>query len=320
MEVNKWYDSFLENLHEIFPKSAQLTQEIMELLCLEREAVYRRLRKDVIFHADEVIKIAATWDISLDEAIGINSGKILFQMQPINYLNPTKREFINMQNRLKILSKVEAAPFSEYMEVCNKLPRPLSTRFLTLHRFGIFNWAYQYAQDESYKQFSKIILPEKVLQEIEHYKKKITCINISNFVLDPHIFINIVDNIKYFHSIMLISDEEKDILKEELFALIDFMMEIAERGFYFENKNKVFFYVSKLCIDTNYSFLYSDPLKVCRIHAFGKYDIASFDLEMVNSFKAWMNLKKRSSIQISEANEKDRIEYFSEQRQIVESL
>jgi len=43
-------------------------------------------------------------------------------------------------------------------------------------------------------------------------------------------------------------------------------------------------------------------------------------LELVENFKAWMNLKKRSSIQISEANEKCRIEFFTKQREIVGGL
>jgi len=35
---------------------------------------------------------------------------------------------------------------------------------------------------------------------------------------------------------------------------------------------------------------------------------------------AWMQLKKRTSIQISEVDVKSRIEFFTAQRQLVESL
>jgi hypothetical protein len=81
-----YYDHFMDILSKKYPTKAELAQELMDLLCLEREAVYRRLRKDVVFPAHEVIKIAATWNISLDEIIGIKSQKVLFQMKPLNYL------------------------------------------------------------------------------------------------------------------------------------------------------------------------------------------------------------------------------------------
>ena len=320
MEEQNWYDYFLENLYDLFPKKAQLTQELMDLLCLEREAVYRRLRKDVILHAHEIVKIVTTWSISLDEIIGINSGKVPFQMQALNYLNPTKKEFSNLQKRVKALDIVKADPQSEYMEVCNRFPRPLSIGFLTVYRFGIFNWAYQYNLDEISKQFSKIIIPDKIYQEFLTYKKSVVAIKNSHFIIDPNMFEYCVHSIKYFHSILLVSDEEKEFLRKELHALLDYMLEIADRGYYPETHNKVNLYLSKISIDSNYSYIYSEKLKACRIHAFGQYDISSNNLDMITNFKTWMNMKKRSSIQISETNEKHRIEFFAKQRTVVDSL
>jgi hypothetical protein len=320
MEEQNWYDYFLENLYDLFPKKAQLTQELMDLLCLEREAVYRRLRKDVIFHAHEIVKIVTTWNISLDEIIGINSGKIPFQMQALNYLNPSKKEYANLQKRVRVLDFMKTDPTSEYMEVCNRFPRPLSIGFLTVYRFGIFNWAYQYNLDEVSKQFSKIIIPDKIYQEFLTYKKSIVCAKNSHFIMDPNLFEYSVHSINYFHSILLVTDEEKKLLKEELHALLDYMQEIANRGCYPESGNKVHLYLSKISIDSNYSYIYSEKLKACRIHAFGQHDISSSNSDMITDFRKWMNLKKRTSIQISETNEKQRIEFFAQQRVIVDSL
>ena len=320
MEEQNWYDYFLENLYDLFPKKAQLTQELMDLLCLEREAVYRRLRKDVIFHAHEIVKIVTTWNISLDEIIGINSGKVPFQMQALHYLNPSKKEYANLQKRVKAVDLIKGDPTSEYMEVCNRFPRPLSIGFLNVYRFGIFNWSYQYNIDEITRQFSKIIIPDKIYQEFINYKKSIVCVKNSHFIIDPHLFEYCVHSIKYFHSILLITNEERELLKEELHAFLNYLQEIATRGCYPETQNKVNLYLSKISIDSNYSYIYSERLKACRIHAFGLHDISSSNSEMITNFRTWMNLKKRSSIQISETNEKQRIEFFAAQRAIVDSL
>jgi hypothetical protein len=42
-----WYDNFMRALSEKYPKKAELAQTLSDLLFLEREAVYRRLRQDV---------------------------------------------------------------------------------------------------------------------------------------------------------------------------------------------------------------------------------------------------------------------------------
>jgi len=320
MEKNSWYDIFLESIYEQFPKKAQVTRGLIDLLHLEREAVYRRFRKDVVFHAHEIVKMAAAWNISLDEMIGINSGKISFQMLPINYLNPSKLEFNNIQKKIKDLDDIELDTDSEYMEVRNRLPRPLSIGFLNIYRFKILNWVYQYNQNEFHKTLSNIIIPEKMYHEFEIYQKKMATVKNSFYILDQNIFEDFVTNIKYFHSILLVTDEEKELLKNELHALLDYMLDIANTGCYPKTQNKVNLYISKINIDTNYSYYYSNRVKTCLVHAFGKHDILSFNTEMVNNFRTWMHLKKRSSVQISEVNVKMRIDYFTEQRKIVDSL
>jgi len=91
-EEKNWYDNFIELLYKRHPKKQDLVQELMDLLYIEREAVYRRLRKDVVFTANELAKIAIDWNISLDDIICINTDTVSFQMRKLNYINPSKQE------------------------------------------------------------------------------------------------------------------------------------------------------------------------------------------------------------------------------------
>ena len=184
MKEHTWYDAFVELLQDKYPKKAPLTYEIMDLLYLEREATYRRLRKDVAFTAHEIATIANALNISLDSIIGVNSGKIPFQMLPINYLNPSPKEFANLQKRVKMLEHLQTAPSSEYMEVCSRFPRPLHIGFSALYRLLIFYWAYQYHTDESQKQFSKVIISDNIKEEFDRYKKLSVHVKDTSFILD----------------------------------------------------------------------------------------------------------------------------------------
>jgi hypothetical protein len=118
----------------------------------------------------------------------------------------------------------------------------------------------------------------------------------------------------------LITNEEKECIKNDLYNLLDYMLGVASRGCYPETRNKVNLYVSQLSIDTNYSCTFTPEAKVCYVHAFEKYEIYTLNPEMVTSFRSWMQLKKRSSIKISEVDEKNRIEFFAKQRQLVDEL
>ena len=315
-----WYDVFLEKLYEKFPKRTRLVEELMKLLCLEREAVYRRLRKDVTFLAHEIITLSVVWNIPLDELLGIHAGLISFQMQPLNYLDPSAKEMNNLKKRVKKLEHFNVTKNSEYMEVCNKLPRPLTLEFTNLYRLKIFNWAFLYNIDKKPPKFADIIIPEKICSEFGKYNKSVKNITNSSFILDQQVIEYVVNNVRYYHSVLLITDEEKELIKKELYLFLDYLAKIANNGYYPETHKKVNIYISQLHLNTNYSYYYSDKLKSCRVHAFGKFDICSYDTDMVEKFRKWMNQKKKASTQISEVNEKSRIEYFVNQRKIVDEL
>jgi len=318
--VNNWYDYFMEALYKKFPKRQQLSQALMELLFIEREAVYRRLRKDVMFPVHEIVKIAAEWNISLDDIIGLNSGQISFQMQQVNYLNPSAEEIKYLQDIVQSIGMLGKYPSTEFMDICNKLPRQLTTGFSNLNKFYLFKWIYQYGNEKEVVPFSNIIVSTEKQQVDEAYNLAIKQVPNSSFIWDSRIFEYLVNNINYFHSIRMITDEEKGLIKEELIAMLNYLLDIAKNGCYPETQNQVNLYISQLSVDTNYSYTFSPEAKICFIHVFEKCEIYSFNAEMVANFKKWMQQKKRSSIQISEVDERSRIDFFAKQQQLIDGL
>jgi len=316
-----WYDHFIETLLAKYPKKTQLTQALTDLLCIEREAVYRRLRKDVAFPIHEIVKIAAAWNISLDTIIGVNPGQISFRMQTTNYLEPSEIEMDNLNRRVKRLEHLKSDPDSEYLVVSNNLSRTLTSGFESLYKLNIFKWKYEYGGTEGTPlHYSQTVIPQEVSDVALRYYRLMKTVGNTSFILDQMLFEYLIRDIKYFQSILLITEKEKDIIKKELHELLDYLLDVANKGYYPETKKKVSIYISKVNINTNYSYFYTEKLKLCRVHAFNKYDIYTFDTEMLDYFRAWMQLKKRTSIQISEVDEKSRIDFFMKQHQLVNSL
>jgi len=320
MVKETWYDTFVSILYEKYPKRTQLVQTLMELLFIEREAVYRRLRKDVLFSMSEVIKIATAWNISLDRIIGLNTGHISFQMHQMNYLDPSEKELTFLRSIIQSINHLKNFPDTEFMDICNKLPRQFFAGFPYLNQFYIFKWMYQYGDNNETIPYSETIVSEEKLKITSDYYTAIKHVPNSNFVFDKRLFDYLINDIQYFNSIYLITDEEKECIKNDLYKLLDYMLEVANKGYYPETQNRVNFYVSQINIDTNYSYTFTPEAKICYVHAFEKYEIYTLNPEMVTNFKTWMQLKKRTSIKISEVDEKSRIDFFAKQRQLVSEL
>jgi len=321
--MKDWYDHFIEILHKKFPTKSQLTAALVDLLSLERESVYRRLRKEIVFTSHEIGTIASAWNISMDETLGTSSSKVMFLMHPIDYLTPSDADMDFLRQRGQWIEQLDDAPNSEYIVVCNNLSRSFSAGFSNLYKFNIFKWAYQYCNahnKDSNMTFAETVIPEKVLEEVVIYYKRMKHIKNTTYILDSMIFDSFVREIQYFHSIFLITDEEKKTLKEELHALLDYLSEVAKTGCFPETKNKVTLYVSILNINTNYSYFYDEKIETFRIHAFNMFDSITNDSEMVGNFKEWIQKKRKTSVQISEVDERSRIQFFMKQRSLVDSL
>jgi len=320
MKNELWYDRFVETLFKRYPKKNQLVEALMDLLFIEREAAYRRLRRDVTFSVHEIVKISSAWSISLDNIINVNSGKIPFLMQPINYITPSDQELKFLQFVIQSIDDLKDFPDTEFMDVCNKLPRQLLAGFGSLNQFHLFKWMYQYGSEKKAIPFSQVIISEEQRQLTADYYRAIKTVPQTNFIFDRLLFEHLTSEINYFHSIQMITDDDKELIRKDLHHLLDYLSEVAAHACYPESQNRVNLYVSRLNVDTNYSYTFTSQINICFVHVFEKFEIYTFDAEMTASFRTWMQLKKRTSIQISEVDQKSRIEYFTKQRQIVDMM
>jgi hypothetical protein len=320
MKPTMWYDAFMEIVNKKYPKNTQLINALIEILSLEREAIYRRLRREVNFTAHEIVTIASAWNISLDEITGINLGRIAFQMKIMNYLDPSDEDANFLRYIIQSIENLKHYPSTEFMDICNKLPRQLVAGYDNLNKFYLFKWVYQYSNAKEAIPFSQINVSEEKLKITNEYYNAIKQVPNSNFIFDCKIFEYLINDIRYFHSIYLITEEEKRQIKKDLLAMIDYLLDVANKGYYPETKNKVNLFISQLKVDTGYSYTFTPEVNICYVHVFEKFEIYSFHSEMVKNFISWMQLKKRTSIQISEVDEKNRIEFFTTQKRLIKSL
>ena len=315
------YDVFLSELRRKIPRGAELTTTLTDMLYLEREAVYRRLRGDVPFTFMEVVTIAKKLGISLDNLADSDALKSRpFQLKLVEYANPLEADFKMMQNFVEILAYARKEPDWEAGFSTNILPKCFYYYYPNITRFYLFKWLYQYSDVDTMKPFRDVGSCDRVKKIQREFLREVREIRSWYFIFDHLVFRYLVTDILFFVSINLITPEELKVLQAELLELLEGMERFVAKGCYDDTGNEIYVYLSNINLDTSYCYLGGQNYHLSMLKAFTLNSITSFDVETFHRLKNWMSSLKRSSTLISVSGEKERVRFFNDQRCLVQEM
>jgi hypothetical protein len=316
------HDAFLADVRKKIPQSSKLVNMLVDILFIEKEAVYRRLRREVPFTFQEIVIIAKKLGISLDNIIGIgvNTSKSRpFQLKLIEYLTPSEIDYSMIDEYINIFRQSKAEENTEIAVISNVLPQTLYSGFDYISKFYIFKWYYLY-YNEKVRPFQETIVPNKVMSLLSDTFIESKNIQNTYFILDYQLFINLVNDIRYYNSIRLITKEDILKIKEDLHFFLDYIEDMTINGCFKETGNQVRLYISEVNIETNYSYLLTQRYNLSLIWTFILTTAASLDEEAFQKMKNWFQSLVRTSTLITVTGEKQRIVFFEKQREIINEL
>ena len=312
------YESFLAELRKKIPQGAKLTNTLVDMLYIEREAVYRRLRGEVPFTFMEVMTIAKELGISLDNLTETDTCKSRpFQLKLVEYANPLDADFRMMQDFVEIFACAENEPDWEAGFSTNTLPQSFCCYYPGITRFYLFKWLYQYSNVDTVKPFREVVINDRLARIQQDFLHGMRCVKSSFYILDHLVFHYLVTDMLFFASINLITPEELKELQEELILLLEKLERFTAKGRHEDTGNEMYIYLSNINLDTGYCYFGSPNYRLSMLKAFTLNVISSFDLEMFNWLKSWMNSLKRSSTLITVSGEKERVRFFNDQYRLV---
>lgn len=298
----------------------QVVSILTDILCLGREAVYRRLRGEVKFSLEEVSLIALKLDISIDSLLGLKSKEK--SVIELNFLDPNGfikqyhakiKEYIHLfetmnekYGDISILSAFDRLPYTQYLHHKN------------LAKFRLYKWAYQMNALKRVP-FNEFTMPEEVVQSQVKFVSTIRKIKEYTLVLSPNIFSSFIKDIKYFRELNLLTDEDVLILKNELIAVLAEGETLAITGGFTPNS-----YINIYISDLDFSF--SNMLFTFDRHYYtyiNVYDVGGIESqnETLCKYQAkWITAIQRYSKLISGSNEIERHRFFEQQRQIINGI
>ncbi|MDR2765481.1 MAG: hypothetical protein LBB90_10695 [Tannerella sp.] len=294
--------------------------KLVNILFIEKEAVYRRLRGEVPFTFHEIVTITKHMSISLDAIIGIESQKSrLLQMRLPDFLNPKKNDMTMIENLIETVGRITEYDNTEMAVLTNIVPQDIFPKFDMLTKYVFFKWQYHYNSSQALS-FREVIPPDSVIHAFKTQYTYCKRIKKSSYVFDNQLCRYIVDDINYFRSIRMIDEEEVMRVKEDIFRLLDYLEQVATFGVFEETGNKVSIYVSDVDITNSYTYVKGDNFNVCLLKAFFLTSATSMDEMIFEKTKNWITATLKLSTLITVANERHRVHYFEKQREIVRSL
>jgi len=317
---NLFYQEFITLIRKKILHKATLANTIADLLVMDKDAVYRRLRGNVNFSFSEMATIAKTLGISLDKIAGIENLQTRpAQLNISNQLNPTSVDYEMISNHADLLKSIKDEPDTQIMEASNIFSHYLYQDYDYLTRYYIFRWNHSIMLGD--------ILPyhETTIPERLRALQRQTCeyarhVSSTIYVLDNMVLLSLVTNIKYFAKVNLIKEEDVALIKNDLMMLMDNLEKIAAKGKYEDTGQKVSIFIADVASDTNYSCLKTKNINLTLIRAFILNATVSFDVEVFNYVSGWIHAMQRMSTLISVSGEKARVIYFNTQREIINTL
>ncbi|MCD8177807.1 MAG: hypothetical protein LUE98_10405 [Tannerellaceae bacterium] len=148
---------FINAIKEKFPQRTVIATRLAEILCIEKEAVYRRLRGEVPFSFAEAITISGALGLSLDHIGGsIPEKSKPFILKLVDFIDPNKDDLEMTEYMTKHASSLTDFTNTEYGAAMNMIPVTISVKYDHIFRFYVYKWYYQNFSPTIVKPFKEI--------------------------------------------------------------------------------------------------------------------------------------------------------------------
>jgi len=320
MDADSLNKNLLDAIKNAIPSNVNIANFLMDVLLINKEAAYRRIRGQVYFSIYEINILTKKLGLSIDYIVGTTPNEnLIYELKSQRYHELREIDYNMFESTYNLVKSIPPDAESEFAVAYNVFPQlPANISYL-IGKYNSFRWMYQNQNLYTVKKFSDINYTER--QYTTHRAAIDETMNIKNtcYIWDNIIFESIVREIKYFQGIYLITDDEVKSLKKELHQLLFIMEDIAAKG-HFITGNKVDIYITNLNSDTSYAYLEAEDIHVSLIGAFVLNYLMSYDKTALEKMKERIFALKRVSTLISGSGELYRMNFFQQQHEFIDTL
>lgn len=309
MQTSDFDKALIEAVKACIPPGINPVWFVMDVLSLGKEAAYRRLRGEVPLTLKEAALLARQLGFSLNQVVNNDTDRIHhYSIFLVDFEMPRQEDYKVLETYLEKLSQGVDDPFSQLSITTNIFPQQLYLRYKNMTKFAVFKWLYQSGQRQP-KNYQEVKVEDRMLQVFRDSLEIHRRIRTIYYIFDKLLCHSLVDDLRYFYSVGLLSNEDREAVRSEAHKLLDYMEQLAIEGKH-ENGSQVQMYVSDIHFNKSYYNVKAGQYHVSVIEACVLNGLASTDMNCYLKMNDWIHSRRRLSTLISCSGEPQRIAFF----------
>lgn len=289
---------------------------LTDILPLSKEAIYRRLRGEVQFSYSEVVLIARKLNLSLDELVFGDNDHIRFNYLASQGSEPSEIYANTLKTSIDVFNLYENSKDTRLYMASTNIPLFFIAPYDHLFRFYYYEFIYSRTHSNTInKKYRDIEVPTQIKQDVTVYVDRFSSMD-TTIMLSDNMFEYYMNTLKYFISVNLINKSEAELIKKDLYNMIDQMEAITTKGV-LDNGSQMNVYLVEVSIDSFWGYIQNQTKEVAfaRILPFGH--AISHSPSVCRSYKESINCLKKYASLISQSGSTLRTEYFNKQRKLI---
>ena len=313
-------NNLIETIREKVPQEKNIAVYLADKLALGRESVYRRLRGEIYFTFEEIATLSLDLGFSIDNIIGTQKNEnALFNIHMLQNTNYLDIYMNKMMEYGEMFRKMGDKPNTKARISVNTLPYYFHVGYENLSRFRIYKWLHQNQKIGANDKFAEFELPEEIEETHKTFNQDIQKIPDITIIMDGNIFWSATKDIAYFMDRELLSENDVQMLQNELLNIIDVLEETATKGVS-KSDARVSIYISSVDLEASYLHFENEEQHFSQVRVFSISAIDSDNEGLCRIQKEWIESLKKYSVLISKSGEVQRYKYMNRQREIVKNI
>ena len=322
---------YQKTIFEIIKRQTQgqdsLGNIVGDVLSLSADAVYRRYRGETHLTIYELEKLCKHFNISLDSLFEINKNKVIFEFQPLNEFDFSMDLYLESMRKALLQIKEQKNP--KIIILVNNTPIMQLLNYPHLVRFKLFFWAKTHLQvkelqDQKFK-YEKIS-PESFNTGLDALKMYNSIP--SKEIYDPELLRGFVREVYYYFESEQFEDPQYAIyILDLLDRFVDHLKAQAEVGKKFVSTTEPpasgndFEMYHNETLNGNTTIHYkTDDYQGLYVGHNLLNSVYTTDKAYIDDTLSVLNKQLANSSVISSVNEKERNNYFSQVKRMIESF
>ncbi len=320
--MTQLYEELIRIIRLNTPAEMNPVDVLIDIIPMSKEAAYRRLRGEIDFSLEEVVRISRCFDISIDALRDSldNQGRFGVQMMCVAEATlATDRYKQAVQECIDLLKTLKTHPNAKVFVLTDILiPIFPIYKYEMLSKFFLYKFIHRCDNELYPAKMRDMQVPEEIQMMHRLFLKEIQDVAVHH-ICPPDLMQSHVREVTFFHKMGLLTDDEVQQIKQETNLLLDQLEKNMMKG---KTSNDMPFsvFLSYFGFDTTYVYYHSDTFASVSVHMFGDGFYYYKDSRIVHKMKNTLDGLIKNSVLISVSGEKQRLEFMLRQREMVNAL